>query len=70
MLLSRASTASQICSKEATYPGQMLIKFSCDFDTFSRGLHNKLVTVLYKFSLWLMYYVGRVETQALPLRQI
>ena len=37
-----------ICSKEATYPGHMLIRFWCDSDiTFSRGLHTNLVTVLY-----------------------
>ena len=34
--------------KEATYPGHMLIRFWCDSEiTFSRGLHKKLVTVLY-----------------------
>ena len=39
---------SPICSKEATYPGHMLIRFWCDSDiTFSRGLHENLVTVLY-----------------------
>ena len=43
MLLSRAWTASQICSKEATYPGHMLISFWCDSDiTFLRGLHKKI----------------------------
>ena len=48
MLLSRARTASPICSKEATYPGHMLIRFWCDSDiTVSRGLHENLVTVLY-----------------------
>ena len=48
MLLSRALIASPICSKEATYPGHMLIRFWCDSDiTISRGLHKKLVTVLY-----------------------
>ena len=53
-------------SKEATYPGHMLIRFWCDSDiTFSRGLHTNLVTVLL-----LMYYVGRVGMQALPPRQI
>ena len=37
-----------ICSKEATYPGHMLIRFWCDSDiTFSRGLCKNLVTVLY-----------------------
>ena len=42
MLLSRAWTASPICSKEATYPGHMLIRFSCDSAvTFLRGLHKK-----------------------------
>ena len=40
--------ASLICSKEATYPGHMLIRFWCDSRiTFSRGLHKNLVTVLY-----------------------
>ena len=48
MLLSRALTASPICSKEANYPGHLLIRFWCDSDiTFSRGLHKNLVTVLY-----------------------
>ena len=48
MLLWRAWTASPICSREATYPGHMLIRFWCDSDiTFSRGLHTNLVTVLY-----------------------
>ena len=48
MLLWRAWTASPICSKEATYPGHMLIRFWCDsYITFSRGLHKNLVTVLY-----------------------
>ena len=46
MLLSGA--ASPICSKEATYPGHMLITFWCDSDIpFLRGLHKKLVTVVY-----------------------
>ena len=37
-----------ICSKEATYPGHMLIRFWCDSDiTFLRGLHTNFVTVLY-----------------------
>ena len=40
MLLSTALTASPICSKKATYPGHMLIRFLCDFDiTFLSGLH-------------------------------
>ena len=48
MLLWRAWTASLICSKEATYPGHMLIRFWCDSDiTFSCGLHKNLVTALY-----------------------
>ena len=48
MLLSRAWTASPICSKEAIYPGNMLIRFQYDSDiTFWRGLYNNLVTVLY-----------------------
>ena len=48
MLLWRAWTASQICSKESTDPGHMLIRFWCDSEiTFSRGLHKNLVTVLY-----------------------
>ena len=48
MLLWWAWSASLICSKEATYPGHMLIRFWCDSDiTFSRGLHKNLVTVLY-----------------------
>ena len=48
MLLWRAWTASPICSKEATYPGHMLIRFWCDSDiTFARGLHKNSVTVLY-----------------------
>ena len=47
-LLWRAWSASPICSKEATYPGHMLIRFWCDSDiTFSRVLHKNLVTVLY-----------------------
>ena len=47
----------------------MLIRFWCDFDiTFSRGLHTKLVTVLYFSLINVPYYMGRVETQALPLR--
>ena len=51
MLLSQARTALLICSKEANYPDHMLIRFWCDSDiTFLRGLHKKLVTVLY-FSL-------------------
>ena len=41
---------SPICSKEATYPGHMLIRFWCDSAiTFSSGLHKNLVTVLYFF---------------------
>ena len=48
MLLWRAWTASPICSKEATYPGHLLIRFWCASEsTFSRGLHTNLVTVLY-----------------------
>ena len=48
MLLWRAWTASPICFKEATYPGHMLIRFWCNSEiTFSRGLHENLVTVLY-----------------------
>ena len=48
MLLWRAWTDSPICSKEATYPGHMLIRFWCDFEiTFSRGLHKNLVTVYF-----------------------
>ena len=48
MVLWRAWTASPICSKEATYPGHMLIRFWCDSDIkFSRGLHKNSVTVLY-----------------------
>ena len=40
--------ASHICSKEATYPGHMLIRFWCDSDIiFLRGLHINFVTVLY-----------------------
>ena len=40
--------AFHICSKEATYPGHMLIRFWCDSDiTFLRGLHTNFVTVLY-----------------------
>ena len=40
--------ASHICSKEATYPGHMLIRFWCDSDiTFLRVLHTHYVTVLY-----------------------
>ena len=70
MLLSRASTASPICSKEATYTGHMLIRFWCDSDiTFLHGLHKKLVTVLY-FSiinvLWLKIYVRRVKMKICP----
>ena len=43
MLFSRARTASPICSKEATYPGHMLITFWCDSDiTFLRGLLKKI----------------------------
>ena len=49
----------------------MLITFWCDSDmTFSRGLHKKLVTVLYFSIINVLVYAGRVETQALPLRQI
>ena len=33
--------ASPICSKEATYPGHMLIRFWCDSDiTFLHDLHK------------------------------
>ena len=40
---SRVWTASPICSKEATYPGRMLITFWCDSDiTFVRSLHTKI----------------------------
>ena len=43
-----AWTASPFGSKEATYPGHMLIRFWCDSDIlFLQGLHKKLVTVLY-----------------------
>ena len=63
------SHATPICSKEATYPGHMLIRFWCDSDiTFSGGLNKNLETVLY-FSI-IKYYLGLVETQALSLRQI
>ena len=60
MLLSWA--APLICSKEATYSGHMLITFWCDSDiTYWRGLHEKLVTVLY-FSIinefWLLNLCG------------
>ena len=55
MLLSRAWTASPICSEEATYPGYT--RFWCDSDiTFLRGLHQKLVTVLY-FSIMNVFWV-------------
>ena len=52
----------------------MLIRFWCDSDTILRGLHKKLVTVLY-FSIinvfWLLNLCGgRVEMQALPLKPI
>ena len=41
MLLSRALTASPICSEETTYPEHMLITIWCDSDiTFLRGLHK------------------------------
>ena len=45
----RPTLKSLICfTKEATYPGHMLIRFWCDSDiTFSRVLHKNLVTVLY-----------------------
>ena len=44
LVLPRAWTASPICSKEAAYPGHMLIRFWCDSDiTFLRGLHIKSV---------------------------
>ena len=40
--------ASNICSKEATYSGHMLIRFWYDSDiTFLRGVHTNFVTVLY-----------------------
>ena len=60
MLLSTACTASPICSKEATHPVQILIRFWCDI-TFLLGLHQTLVTVLY-FSIinvfWLLNLCG------------
>ena len=44
----KSFSASPICSKEATYPGHMLIRFWCDSDiTFPYGLHTDLVTVMY-----------------------
>ena len=46
----KSFSASPICSKEATYPGHMLIRCWCGSDiTFARGLHKNLVTVLYFF---------------------
>ena len=65
MLLWRAWTALSI-SKEATYPGHMLIRFWCDSDiTFSRGLHKNLVTVLY-FSIINVLCGGRWRRKLCP----
>ena len=59
MLLSSAT--SLISSKEATYPGRMLITFWCDSDiTFLRGLYLKKCdsTVFLCNVLWLLNLCG------------
>ena len=67
----KLESASPICSKEATYPGHMLISFWCD--SFLRDLHKKLVTVLY-FSIinvfWLLNLCGTGGDSSFALGQI